>query len=337
MLDETGIPTSAKTQPAPGSQHMPGRIHRRGLVDQPITVTQVPCSDAQAVLDALPDAAAIVDLTGTIVAVNQVWRDFSDSNNGHPSATDVGVNYLDVTHRAAGTGCIDAVAASHDLLAVMSGAEAKREYQYYCGSPTEDRWFQTRMTQLEWLGQPAVLVTHANVSIHRRTEERLTQLAGSDPLTELANRRTLLEQLAAALQHRPSRGHQVGVLYADADNFKSINDAYGHSVGDDVLVAIAGRLRGVAGRSHTVARMGGDEFVIVAKEASLAVMNHFAHSVRNALRDPVSVRGRTLQVAMSVGIHLAEYGESPHEALDAADRAMYRAKARGDNRIGRSA
>lgn len=302
-----------------------------GGVGQGIISAPMPCADAQSLLDALPDAAAVIDLTGTVVAVNQTWRNFAAANNGHVSATDIGVNYLDVTHRSAENGCLDAVAVSHDLLAVMSGTESKREFQYYCGSPVEDRWFQTRVTPLQWLGEPAALITHCNVSVHRRTEERLTHLAGTDPLTNLANRRTLLEQLSAALQHRPSPEHQVGILYADANDFKPINDVYGHSTGDDVLVAIAKRLQRVAGRSHTTARMGGDEFVIIVREASLVVMNHLARNVLDALKDPITVRGESLHVSMSVGFHLAEPGESAQDALDAADRAMYQAKARGDH------
>src|SRR5664280_3074640 len=98
------------------------------------------------VLDALPDATAILDPTGSIVAVNRAWRMFALDNGGRPEATGVGVNYLDVCVRAAETGCADAEEVFTGLQAVLSGETVESDREYPCPSPTVGRWFNSRIT-----------------------------------------------------------------------------------------------------------------------------------------------------------------------------------------------
>ncbi|GAA3229815.1 hypothetical protein GCM10017691_22160 [Pseudonocardia petroleophila] len=175
-------------------------------------------------------------------------------------------------------------------------------------------------------------------------EERLAAQALHDPLTGLPNRRLLTDRLATAL-HRTSRsGDPVPVLYCDLDGFKIVNDTAGHAVGDAVLCATAARLTEVLRPQDTVARVGGDEFVAVLDPALRAVddgdgdgdvrsqARAIARRIIAALAEPVVVDGVEHRVSVSVGMTFARSGESPEQALDDADRAMYHAKLRGKGR-----
>lgn len=162
---------------------------------------------------------------------------------------------------------------------------------------------------------------------HRATE-RVAHLAHHDPLTGLPNR-VLFEQRLAASLSRASRKHeQLAVLYIDLDQFKPINDRYGHEAGDRVLRAAAQRLQASVRDYDTPARLGGDEFAIVLnslehpREAQTV-----AHRVRAALEQPIDIGGPTVVIGSSIGIAVfPEAGATPEALLNAADRAMYRVK-----------
>lgn len=155
-------------------------------------------------------------------------------------------------------------------------------------------------------------------------------LAVTDPLTGLANRGGLDRALAAALD---ARGDQhVALLLLDLDRLKFINDRYGHSTGDAVLVEIAHRISQQAAPVVSAARLGGDEFVIVLAPAALSHISHYAEEYACALRRtigaPVAVDNLTLQVTASVGIAVLPAADTD-QLLGAADLAMYRAKYTG--------
>jgi len=150
----------------------------------------------------------------------------------------------------------------------------------------------------------------------------LVRRAASDPLTGLANRSELRQRLA---QHLGEGGGSAAVLYLDLDGFKQVNDSLGHAAGDELLVAVAGRLRQQVRTSDVVARLGGDEFVVALldDDASTAerVGHEVAHRVLAALRDPVRARGRTVRVSASIGVavadaHLGERGAHDGTAAD---------------------
>ena len=103
---------------------------------------------ARAVLDALPDATAVVDPAGTIVDVNQAWLMFAVDNGGQPESTGAGVNYLDLCARSAASGCQDAARAADGLRAVLAGHTVHAELEYPCPSPAVNRWFLLRITPL---------------------------------------------------------------------------------------------------------------------------------------------------------------------------------------------
>ncbi len=169
--------------------------------------------------------------------------------------------------------------------------------------------------------------------LERQAEERLraeslARYAYIDALTELPNRRHLNETLERALGH--SSG-PIGVLFIDLNDFKAINDRWGHHAGDALLVAVAARLKNCVRREDTLARLGGDEFAVVLpglrhKEDAGEV----AREILKALTDPFELPGVVASVTASVGVSLyPQDGTSAEGLLVKADRAMYRAKVSG--------
>jgi diguanylate cyclase (GGDEF)-like protein len=169
----------------------------------------------------------------------------------------------------------------------------------------------------------------------RRSEEKVRELAFYDDLTDLPNRRLLLDRAAQALAHAERSGHAVGVLFLDLDRFKEINDGLGHDVGDAVLREVANRLGHCSRRGDTVSRVGGDEFVVLLAEiAHRADAGHVAEKVIDAMSVPVLAGPHVLHVTVSIGIALSPQDERTDFAalLKDADTAMYAAKASGRNR-----
>jgi diguanylate cyclase (GGDEF)-like protein len=169
----------------------------------------------------------------------------------------------------------------------------------------------------------------------RESEQRFRHMALHDSLTGLATRLLLRDRLNAAVE--TANRHQKGLtlLMLDMDNFKNINDTLGHRAGDEVLRITAVRLLEVVRKSDTVARMGGDEFIVLLPDLSEALSaNRFAAIIVKALAQPISFEGHEVQISASVGVCSASAGKLDAEALlRCADAALYHAKASGRNRF----
>jgi diguanylate cyclase (GGDEF)-like protein len=174
-----------------------------------------------------------------------------------------------------------------------------------------------------------------DVTWHKRIEDALGHHAFHDALTDLANPALLREQSEQAVQRALRHGTPLAVLFMDLDDFKLVNDRFGHAAGDVVLVVIAQRLRQCARVSDTVARVGGDEFVVLLDdigswEAALAVANR----VLKEIARPVTVRAESVQLTASIGLAMLDSaGTTPSELQHNADVAMYKAKAQGKGRL----
>ena len=170
-----------------------------------------------------------------------------------------------------------------------------------------------------------------DISDRKQVELRIRHLAHHDALTNLPNRALLNERLAVAIQRAADDGSQVGVLMLDLDHFKRINDTLGHQIGDGLLVEISNRLKAMVRREDTVARMGGDEFVIVlAGVPDADRVGAIAEKIVEGVFRPVTVNGHELQVSGSVGGCLyPRDGSDEGTLLRNADAAMYSAKQRG--------
>jgi diguanylate cyclase (GGDEF)-like protein/PAS domain S-box-containing protein len=174
-----------------------------------------------------------------------------------------------------------------------------------------------------------------DVTASKHNEDRIRHLALHDPLTGLANRTLLEEHIKQAIARARRSKDPVAVMFLDLDNFKPINDAHGHMVGDAVLRETAQRLRGCLRESDSLARIGGDEFVVVAQGASdRDSLEGVAKKILANVSKPMSVEGHTCQVGVSVGVSIyPDDGRDAQSLLNRADQAMYAAKVAGKNQI----
>lgn len=159
-------------------------------------------------------------------------------------------------------------------------------------------------------------------------------LADLDPLTELLNRRALISRLRTVISHPPRTRGLVAVLFCDLDDFKPVNDQFGHAFGDAVLVEVGRRLTAGTRRDDAVGRMGGDEFVVVLTDvASRAAGLQVAQGICEVVSSPIRNAEGSARVTVSVGISFSEPGMDSEVLLGRADDALYRAKAAGGNCI----
>jgi diguanylate cyclase (GGDEF)-like protein len=160
------------------------------------------------------------------------------------------------------------------------------------------------------------------------------ELALHDPLTGLPNRRLLEDRIATVLQHATRQQNKVAVMYLDLDGFKTINDTHGHAYGDEILKQVAQRLIGCSRKEDTVARVGGDEFVIVMGNiAHLSDTQDPAAKLIDAVSQPYQVNGLTLNLSTSIGVGIfPDDADEVASVIAAADAALYEAKRSGKNR-----
>ena len=166
----------------------------------------------------------------------------------------------------------------------------------------------------------------------RHAEEALAHQALHDGLTGLPNRALLLDRLGHALDRARRDDSAVAVLAVDVDNFKVINDSLGHEAGNQLLVDMAGRIQTAVRKADTVARFGGDEFVVLCEQAGEEGAVQLAERIAAEARRPLVTDGQELMVTTSIGIAVAAQGRTPESVLRDADAAMYRAKERGRGR-----
>lgn len=173
------------------------------------------------------------------------------------------------------------------------------------------------------------------ISEHIKTQEELDYLATHDNLTELPNRHHFQTLFNRALTRSQTKSGKFTVLFIDIDHFKSVNDSYGHYTGDALLYQVAGRLKKNLRSNDTIARVGGDEFVILLEHTQDGeeFIEEFVNRLHRAFSTPFHVHKHTLTVTLSMGISIyPDDGETKNVLLKKADIALYRAKDKGRNR-----
>ena len=177
-----------------------------------------------------------------------------------------------------------------------------------------------------------ILLARREIKERRQAEEVVKFAATHDPLTGLPNRSLLAERAARALDGAKNQGRSLAVLFIDLDRFKNINDALGHGAGDRLLQNVAGRLARCVRRSDTVARQGGDEFVVLAEAfQGSSGLAQVAENIRVAVAKPMAMYGKEFEITASIGISICPVdGEDLWTLLKNADIAMYRAKQQGN-------
>lgn len=183
----------------------------------------------------------------------------------------------------------------------------------------------------------ALLSTNTQLQVEiadrRQAEQQARHLAEHDPLTGLPNRERFRQNLISAIEQSTHTNRMVAVLFFDLDNFKQVNDTLGHTVGDELLCAVAHCISGCIRSNDTVARLGGDEFAVIANQIeSPRNAERIALSILESLSQPINVGGNYLHVGTSIGISLLSEDADAEQLIQQADLAMYQAKNQGGNR-----
>lgn len=200
------------------------------------------------------------------------------------------------------------------------------------------RWIEARgaVTERGDRGEPLRMVgTFSDIDARKHEEERMRRMAHEDALTGLPNRVLLHDRLRQAILAAQRQGHKVGVIYFDLDKFKPVNDTHGHAVGDRLLRMVAARVGGALRASDTLARVGGDEFVVLLPRcAQAADAERVAVTILAQLEQPFQDGELALHISGSLGYALyPDCGGDGEALLRCADLAMYDAKAHGRNRV----
>jgi diguanylate cyclase (GGDEF)-like protein len=299
---------------------------------------------AVAALDASQSQICVVDTKGTIIGVNAAWEKFGQENSEDRSRNDIGVNYLHVCQQSEGPASEESRDFVTGLRDVLEGKLECFQLEYPCHAPKENRWFLGRISPLRLQSHAGrsrfvgALISHVNITNQKLVELEYARLASTDPLTGVPNRR-FFEKVA---EMEISRFHRFGVplalLIVDLDNFKAINDTYGHLGGDEALRRVASEGAAVFRVCDLFARLGGEEFVCLLTGTDQTGACSAAERLRVVIEQlPVTIEGRHISVTASIGVAVINQGDHTIErAMLRADEALYAAKAAGRNcvRIG---
>ncbi|WP_299791768.1 sensor domain-containing diguanylate cyclase [uncultured Shewanella sp.] len=191
-------------------------------------------------------------------------------------------------------------------------------------------WVSDRGRIIEYgpKGEPLrIMGTHIDITQEKRYELSLAELAHNDPLTHLLNRKALEK---AFCQHRLCGQVDCGAMFfIDLDGFKAINDKHGHRFGDLLLIHVADLLRSTVGEDVPLARMGGDEFVILHPSSDIGLLTDLAKRLLQRYQCPVQLDGKQVSIGLSIGICLYQSGDEFITVCEYADRAMYEVKRQG--------
>ncbi|MBM7618468.1 diguanylate cyclase (GGDEF)-like protein/PAS domain S-box-containing protein [Bacillus tianshenii] len=204
----------------------------------------------------------------------------------------------------------------------------------YLDQSNEEIWVEVNATSIAGNGDfDQIVLTGRIISERKQLQEMLTYQAYHDSLTSLPNRRLLERSLESAIDDAIKNNGKLALLFMDCDNFKQINDTYGHDLGDMVLVELSKRLSKCVRSEDTVARLGGDEFVILIKHVeNIEHVNNMAERIQTFLQKPYWIEGKQIKATTSIGISIfPENGTTIKQLFRRADQALYQVKNNGRN------
>jgi len=285
-------------------------------------------AELQALFNALPDLFFLLSADGMTILD---YRARDGEELFLPPAHFLGKRLADLMPE-------EVVDRHRSALAELRRTGLPTSYEYALPMAGVTRWYEARLNTLGPDGEVIALVR--DITPRKESEETVHRLAFFDALTGLPNRRLFMDRLVQALA-AARRTHQMGaVLFVDLDQFKQVNDARGHAVGDQLLRQVAERLTHYLREEDSVARLGGDEFVILLvnlathQDDAARLARSVADKVRAALESPFEIDGQAYSSGASIGITVFPKGmETVDDLLREADTAMYRAKEAGRNAV----
>ncbi len=292
-------------------------LANRNLLDT-ATLARIAPSMLLDVINALPQQIAVIDSNCDVVFVNSAWRHFSSDNGGDADKSWVGANYCDHVG--------DADLAER-IRAVAQGRADRFRIEYPCDSPAKARWF---LMETSPLANGGAVVTHLDISDRKKIEQEAGRAALEDRLTKLLNRRGLEDAFESI-----SLAGDAYALFIDCDDFKRINDTFGHAVGDVVLRATADQLKAVLRNTDIICRLGGDEFLVLLPEASRNHAYLVAERIR-ALFEARPIAESQQPITMTLSIALTQVVAnmlSVDDLVRTAASALQVAKRNGKNRV----
>lgn len=280
------------------------------------------------ILNSFRDQICLLDQDGKIVFVNEEWIRFARQNDGDLSACGLGVNYIQA--------CKPNDSVYQGLKAIISGEIEYFNHEYPCHSMSEKRWFimQAARIRSNDYGIDGMVVRHVNITKQKLLELQLKEYADTDSLTSVYNRRYFEKKLKEEGERARKNGLVLSLLYIDTDNFKELNDTYGHAAGDEVLKELSRLILRKIRASDTFARIGGDEFAILFPETGTDDLKIIAGRIIEQMQQfKVQVGGSSIQTTISIGGSVFSEDFQMDTMLKKADKALYMAKERGKNQL----
>ncbi len=310
------------------------RLHKAGLevlVIERTAQIQATQNQLRSTVDAIRDPIFELDLAGVYHSCNAPANSILPA----PAETLPGKSVFDVLGPAAAEVTMEALRS-----ALIDGFSQGEQYALQLEQGT--RWFELSVARKEVgpSSQPRFVVMTRDITGRKIAKNEIRRLAFYDPLTDLPNRRLLQDRLEHALASATRGQHLGALLLIDLDNFKAINDTWGHDKGDLLLKQVAERLKSCLREIDTVARLGGDEFVVLIDEAgdkdvtAMARVRMLAEKLLTRLGQPYDVAGLEHRSGSSIGVSLfGAHTGTVEEILKRSDVAMYQAKAAGRNTV----
>ena len=289
----------------------------------------------RAAVDALGEGVVITDRDGAVLTINAAAEEMigiaADDTLGQPMSTPESTSVVTET----GEPVSDESWPAHEVL--RTGNPVAGTVLGFAQGEDPVRWNLVSSRPLRspnTTGLLGTVTSIVDITARKSLADAADHRSRHDPLTGLANRAELIRTVSSFGSRTQRSGSQVAIAFCDIDNFKAVNDRFGHAAGDELLVVIAGRMAASVRAGDLVARVGGDELAVVLDgvdglEDAISVANQ----IRAAVSAPVTLRSGVVTPTLSIGVSMACPGQGPAETLHRADLAMYAAKRSGRDAV----